>query len=141
VIGSFNEEAAARPMNEINVTPLVDVMLVLLVVFIVTAPLFTHSIRIDLPRARTEVSQEKPDTINLAIDADGRFYWNDRPLDRAALSDRLRESADRKPQPELHIRADRETRYQALADVMAEAQRVKLQRVGFVTDPAMDKER
>lgn len=135
MIGSFNEEAANRPMNEINVTPLVDVMLVLLVVFIVTAPLFTHSIRIDLPRAQAEVNQEKPETVNLAIDGDGRFFWNDRPLDRASLSRKLAESADRRPQPELHIRADRETRYQVLADVMAEAQRVKLQRVGFVTDP------
>ncbi|MNC90187.1 Biopolymer transport protein ExbD [compost metagenome] len=107
----------------------------LLVVFIVTAPLFTHSIKIDLPRAQTEVNQEKPDAINLAIDGAGRFFWNDQPLDRGSLSRKLAESADRKPQPELHIRADRETRYQVLADVMAEAQRVKLQRVGFVTDP------
>ena len=135
MIGSFNEESAGRPMNEINVTPLVDVMLVLLVVFIVTAPLFTHSIRIDLPRAQTEVNQEKPDTITLAIDGTGRFFWNDQPLDRGSLFDRLKESAGRQPQPELHIRADRETRYQVLADVMAEAQRVKLQRVGFITDP------
>jgi len=135
VIGSFNEEAANRPMNEINVTPLVDVMLVLLVVFIVTAPLFTHSIKIDLPRARTEVNQEKPDTINLAIDGEGRFFWNDQPLDRGSLSRKLGESADRQPQPELHIRADKETRYRVIADVMAEAQRVKLQRVGFVTNP------
>ena len=135
MIGSFNEESANRPMNEINVTPLVDVMLVLLIVFIVTAPLFTHSIKIDLPRAQTEVNQEKPDTINLAIDGQGRFFWNDQPLDRATLSERLRASAERQPQSELHIRADRETRYQVLADVMAEAQRVKLQRVGFITDP------
>jgi biopolymer transport protein ExbD len=135
MIGSFNAESVSRPMNEINVTPLVDVMLVLLIVFIVTAPLFTHSIKIDLPRAQTEVNQEKPDTITLAIDGEGRFFWNDQPLDRGSLFERLRDSAERKPQPELHIRADKETRYQVLADVMAEAQRVKLQRVGFVTDP------
>jgi biopolymer transport protein ExbD len=135
MIGSFNAESVSRPMNEINVTPLVDVMLVLLIVFIVTAPLFTHSIKIDLPRAQAEVNQEKPDTITLAIDGEGRFFWNDQPLDRGSLFERLRDSAERKPQPELHIRADKETRYQVLADVMAEAQRVKLQRVGFVTDP------
>jgi biopolymer transport protein ExbD len=135
MIGSFNNELASRPMNEINVTPLVDVMLVLLVVFIVTAPLFTHSIKIDLPRAQTQVDHEKPDTISLAIDGSGSFFWNNQPLDRAALSRMLVEAAERQPQPELHIRADRETRYQVLADVMAEAQRVKLQRVGFVTDP------
>ncbi len=139
MIGSFNEESASRPMSEINVTPLVDVMLVLLIVFIVTAPLFTHSIRIDLPRAQTQVNQEKPDTITLAIDAEGRFYWNNQPLDRGQLSRHLNESAAKSPQPELHIRADKETRYQVLADVMAEAQRVKLQRVGFVTDPEESK--
>jgi biopolymer transport protein ExbD len=135
MIGSFNEESSMRPMNDINVTPLVDVMLVLLIVFIVTAPLFTHSIKIDLPRARTEVDQEKPDTVTLAIDGAGAYFWNGQPLDRAALSARLADAAERRPQPELHIRADRETRYQVLADVMAEAQRLKLQRVGFVTDP------
>ena len=135
MIGSFSEGSAARPMNEINVTPLVDVMLVLLIVFIVTAPLFTHSIEIDLPRARTQVTHEKPETVTLAIDADGRYFWNDQPLDRAGLSRRIAEAAGRTSQPELHIRADRDTRYQILAEVMAQAQRLKLQRVGFVTDP------
>ena len=135
MIGSFSEESAGRPMNEINVTPLVDVMLVLLIVFIVTAPLFTHSIKIDLPRAQTQVTQEKPDTGTLAVDGAGRFFWNDQPLDRAGLSRRIADAAGRTPQPELHIRADKDTRYQVLADVMAEAQRLKLQRVGFVTDP------
>jgi biopolymer transport protein ExbD len=139
MIGSFNEDSASRPMNEINVTPLVDVMLVLLVVFIVTAPLFTHSIKIDLPHAQTQVDHEKPDTISLAIDGAGSFFWNNQSLDRGALSRKLVEAADRQPQPELHIRADKETRYQVLADVMAEAQRVKLQRVGFVTDPGTQK--
>jgi len=135
MIGSFNEEFTGRPMSEINVTPLVDVMLVLLIVFIVTAPLFTHAIKIDLPRAQSQVNPDKPDTITLAIDSAGRFFWNNQPLDRGELSRRLTDAADRRPQPELHIRADKETRYQVLADVMSEAQRVKLQRVGFVTDP------
>ena len=135
MIGSFSDESGSRPMNEINVTPLVDVMLVLLVVFIVTAPLFTHSIKIDLPRVQTQVNLEKPDVVTLAVDGEGRFFWNNQPLDRGQLSARLREAAERQPQPELHVRADRETRYQLLADVLAEAQRVRLQRVGFVTDP------
>lgn len=139
MIGSFSDAHGNRPMNEINVTPLVDVMLVLLVVFIVTAPLFTHSIKIDLPRAQTRVDHEKPDTISLAIDGAGNFFWNNQPLDRGALSRMLIEAAERQPQPELHIRADKETRYQVLADVMAEAQRVKLQRVGFVTNPEVRK--
>ena len=100
MIGSFSDESGSRPMNEINVTPLVDVMLVLLVVFIVTAPLFTHSIKIDLPRAQTQVDHEKPDTISLAIDGSGNFFWNNQPLDRGALSRMLVEAAERQPQPE-----------------------------------------
>ena len=139
MIGSFSDEPAGRAMSEINVTPLVDVMLVLLIVFIVTAPLFTHAIRIDLPRAQTQVNHEKPDTITLAIDGAGRYFWNNDPLDRGQLSQRLTDASARQPQPELHIRADRETRYQVLADVMAEAQRVKLQQVGFITDPEAGK--
>jgi biopolymer transport protein ExbD len=135
MIGSFSEEQGGRPMNDINVTPLVDVMLVLLIVFIVTAPLFTHSIKIDLPRAQTQVNREKPDTVTLAIDGVGHYFWNNQPIGRGELSRRLADAAALQPQPELHIRADKETRYQVLADVMAEAQRVKLQRMGFVTDP------
>jgi biopolymer transport protein ExbD len=135
MIGSFGGESGGRPMNEINVTPLVDVMLVLLIVFIVTAPLFTHAIKIDLPRAQAQANHEKPETITLAIDGAGRYFWNNEPLDREQLSQRLTAAAARNPQPEFHIRADRETRYQVLADVMAEAQRVKLQRLGFITDP------
>ena len=139
MIGSFSDESAGRPMHEINVTPLVDVMLVLLIVFIVTAPLFTHAIKIDLPRAQTQVNHEKPDTITLAIDGAGRYFWNNDPLDRSQLSRRLTDAAGRQPQPELHLRVDRETRYQVLADVMAEAQRVKLRRVGFIIDPGAAK--
>ena len=139
MIGSFSDESAGRPMSEINVTPLVDVMLVLLIVFIVTAPLFTHSIKIDLPRAQTQVNQEKPDTVTLAVDAAGRFFWNNQPVDRGEVSKRLHEAAVKSPQPELHIRADKDTRYEVFADVMAEAQRVKLQRMGFVIDPEIAK--
>lgn len=135
MIGSFDDACHGRPMSEINLTPLVDVMLVLLIVFIVTAPLFTHSIQIDLPQARADVTHEKPNTISLAIDDEGRFFWNDELLDRGQLSRKLEESVQRHPQPELHIRADKNTRYQTLADVMAEAQRLRLQRVGFVTNP------
>ena len=135
MIGSFDDNNASRPMSEINVTPLVDVMLVLLVVFIVTAPLLTHAVKLDLPSARTEVNHETPETVTLAIDGGGSFFWNNQPLDRAALSQRIRAAALQQPQAILHIRADRDTRYQVLADVMAEAKRAQLTRVGFVTDP------
>ena len=135
MIGSFDESNAARPMSEINVTPLVDVMLVLLVVFIVTAPLFTHSIKVDLPQARAQVNQKKPETVTLAIDGQGRLFWNNQPLDHAALSRQLAQAAQQQPQPALHVRADRDTRYQLIAEVMAEANRARLERIGLVTNP------
>ena len=134
--GFDSNDGPMRPMAEINTTPLVDVMLVLLVIFIITAPLLTHAIRLDLPSAQAPVSAATPETITVSIDAGGRVFWNDSPLDdSAALAGRLAEAAVRTPQPELHLRADREVRYQRLADVMAAAQRAGIARIGFVTDP------
>jgi biopolymer transport protein ExbD len=138
VIGSFSDGTHSRPLSDINVTPLVDVMLVLLIVFIVTAPLFTHAVKVDLPRAQAHANQERPGTVTLTIDGAGHYFWNNEPLGRDALSARLRAAAALSPQPELHLRADRDTRYQVLADIMAEAQRVRLLRVGFVTVPQPD---
>ena len=135
MIGAFDDGSRRTPMSEINVTPMVDVMLVLLIIFIVTAPLLTHAIRIDLPRASSSANQNKPDNVTLAIDGEGRLFWNDAQVDRATLSRKLAEAALQLPQPELQLRADKETRYRILADVMAEAQRLNLQRVGFVTQP------
>ncbi len=134
--GFDSRDGPMRPMAEINTTPLVDVMLVLLVIFIITAPLLTHAIRLDLPSAQAPASAEKPETITLSIDAQERLYWNDAPLgDEAALRERLREAATRSPQPELHLRADRQVRYQRLAEVMSAAQQAGVTRLGFVTDP------
>lgn len=139
MIGAFDENNVARPMSEINVTPLVDVMLVLLVMFIITAPLFTHSIKVNLPRAHAQANHEKPDTVTLAIDGRGNLFWNNQPLDRAALSWQIQLAARQQPQPTLHMRADRDTRYQVIADVMAEANRAGLDRIGLVTDPGTAK--
>ncbi len=135
--GGFDtRDGPMRPMAEINTTPLVDVMLVLLVIFIITAPLLTHAIRLDLPSAQAPVSAEKPETITLSIDARERLFWNDAPLaDAQALRERLQQAAGRTPQPELHLRADREVRYQRIAEVMAAAQQAGVTRIGFVTDP------
>jgi biopolymer transport protein ExbD len=135
MIGAFDEGSATRPMSEINVTPLVDVMLVLLVMFIITAPLFTHSIKVALPQAAAQANREEPQTVTLAIDAGGAFFWNNEALDRAALTRRIELAARRQPQPVLHVRADRDTRYQVIAEVMAEASRARFERVGLVTDP------
>ena len=116
--GGFEQESG-QPMAEINTTPLVDVMLVLLVIFMVTAPLFTHAVKIDLPRAQSQLNPDKPETISIAIDAAGKIYWNDQPVIEDALFDRFTRAATATPQPELHLRADRETRYQVIARVMA----------------------
>jgi biopolymer transport protein ExbD len=135
--GGFDtREGPMRPMAEINTTPFVDVMLVLLVIFIITAPLLTHAIRLDLPSAQAPVSAEKPETITLSIDAQEKLYWNDAPVaDAQALRERLQQAATRSPQPELHLRADQQVRYQRIAEVMSAAQQAGVTRIGFVTDP------
>lgn len=129
-------ESNSRPMSEINTTPLVDVMLVLLVIFIITAPLLTHAVKIDLPQATSQPSPEKPDIIDVAIDGTGMMYWNDQVVTLDEMSVKLNEVAEKEPQPELHIRADKDTRYQILADVMAHAQNAGVQKLGFVSDPS-----
>jgi biopolymer transport protein ExbD len=138
MIGSGKSAVAgshAAPMAEINTTPLVDVMLVLLVIFIITAPLLTHAVKIDLPQASSQLLIDKPEVISLAIDGAGSLYWNDVPMAKTELRTKLLENADKKPQPELQIRADKETRYQILAEVMAEAQNTGISKVGFVSEP------
>ena len=133
--GSFNPQRQQSMMSDINVTPMVDVMLVLLVIFIITAPVFTHAVRLDLPRAQSAAAPRQADTVDLAIDAAGTVSWNGAAVDAAALDARLAEAARRDPQPELHLRADRNTRYEAVAQLMAAAQARGLQKLGFVTDP------
>ncbi|MEY3884219.1 MAG: hypothetical protein RIS87_97 [Pseudomonadota bacterium] len=123
------------PMSEINTTPLVDVMLVLLVIFIITAPLLTHAVKIDLPQASSQLLADKPEIISLAINGAGAMYWNDMPMAKSELKAKLLENANKKPQPELQIRADKETRYQVLAEIMAEAQNTGITKVGFVSEP------
>ncbi|MCM8567212.1 ExbD/TolR family protein [Thauera linaloolentis] len=115
--------------------PLIDVMLVLLIVFMITAPLLTHAVKIDLPQAASQPSEDKPETVALALDADGGLFWNDEPLPAEALGQRLREAAARSPQPELHLRADQGTRYQKLAEVMSLAREAGIGKMGFVTVP------
>lgn len=131
-IGAGNH---AAPMSEINTTPLVDVMLVLLVIFIITAPLLTHAVKIDLPQASSQPLPEKPEVISVAIDGTGNMYWNDAPIVQGELRVKLQQIADKKPQPELEIRADKETRYQILAEVMADAQNAGVTKLGFVSEP------
>jgi biopolymer transport protein ExbD len=120
---------------EINTTPLVDVTLVLLIIFIITVPVMNHSVKIDLPRASSQADETKPENINLSIDAGGKVYWNAELIDMSQLQDRIADAAARKPQPELHLRAERTTQYERVAQVMAAAQSGGLGKIGFVTDP------
>jgi biopolymer transport protein ExbD len=121
-------------MNEINMTPLVDVMLVLLIIFIITIPVMKHSVNIELPRASSQPQDAKPQTIRLTIDAQGRYFWNDSPVDDAQLPTLLAEAAAKQPQAPLHIRGDRAVRYERVAQAMAAAQRAGMTQIGFITD-------
>jgi biopolymer transport protein ExbD len=132
--GGFNDEAHRGPMAEINVTPMVDVMLVLLVIFIITAPLFTHAIKLDLPVAQSSPAPEKPETVTLSINGAGALFWNDVAVGQKDFEARLAAAAQKKPQPELQLRADKSTRYEVIAQVMAAAQGNGMTKIGFVTD-------
>jgi biopolymer transport protein ExbD len=122
-------------MNEINMTPLVDVMLVLLIIFIITVPVMKHSVNIDLPRASSAPQDTKPETIRLSVDAQGQYFWNEQPVAESELEPRLQEASKRNPQPELHLRGDKEARYDRVAQALAAAQRAGLRKIGFITEP------
>ncbi|MEQ1526902.1 MAG: biopolymer transporter ExbD [Gallionella sp.] len=134
-MGSFDSRRHQGPMAEINVVPLVDVMLVLLVVFIITAPLLTNAVKIDLPKASSNVNITKPDHIEFGIREDGSFYWSGEQVELDSLPARFAIEAKKQPQPELHIRADSQARYELVAKVMASAAKAGMTRIGFVTDP------
>lgn len=120
---------------EINTTPLVDVMLVLLIIFIITIPVINHSVKIDLPRATSQRDEIKPESINLSIDAQGLIYWNNEAIDTVQMNARIAEASKKTPQPELHLRAERTTQYEKIVEVMAAAQSGGLSKIGFITDP------
>jgi biopolymer transport protein ExbD len=122
-------------MNEINMTPLVDIMLVLLVIFIITIPVMQHAVNIDLPRASNQVNTAKPETIRLDVDASGAYFWNDASIQESDLAAKLAAVAAAEPQAELHIRGDRAVRYERVARVMAAAQRAGVKKIGFITEP------
>ncbi|AKQ56174.1 ExbD/TolR family protein [Bordetella hinzii] len=135
--GSFdNKGSGGHTVSEINMVPLIDVMLVLLVIFIITAPLLAHSIKINMPQVTAEQIQEDPKTIDLAIDASGSLFWDEQPVTLEDLPFRFQAVAGDKPQPEIRIRADQNTRYETLAKVMASARRSGMSRIGFITTPA-----
>ncbi len=122
-------------MNEINMTPMVDIMLVLLIIFIITVPVMKHSVNIDLPRATNEAQNIKPETVRLSVDAQGIYFLNETQITDAELAPRLMAAAQQNPQPDLHIRGDKAVRYERVAQAMAAAQQAGLRKIGFITEP------
>jgi biopolymer transport protein ExbD len=133
--GGFERgRAPDTPMAEINVTPLVDVMLVLLVIFIITAPLLARALKLDLPQAEAPPAAAQPQTIQLTLDAEGSLRWNAQPISAEELPARLAAAAHESPQPELHLGADKAVRYEHVAAVLAAAQKAGLARIAFITE-------
>ena len=137
--GAFNHHRNPGPMADINVTPMVDVMLVLLVIFILSAPMFTHAVKLDLPKAQSPAAGQQASTVTVSIDGQGQVFWNAEPLAMTALEARMVEASKQEPQPELQLRADKNTRYEVVAQVMAAAQGNGLTKLGFVTDATKEK--
>lgn len=132
--GGFNDNKQPAPMADINVTPMVDVMLVLLVIFILAAPLFTQSIKLDLPAAPATPTPAEPSTISLSINAAGELFWNQIPITPDEMKNRFVAAGKQQPQPQLELRADKGTRYEVIAQVMGAAQSNGLTKLGFVTE-------
>ena len=134
-MGSFNSQNHQIPTAEINMTPLVDVMLVLLIIFIITAPLMTHSVKVDLPRASSTPTPEKPMTLQVSITADNQIYVGTEAVDRQTMESRFRDAVAQDAKVEMHLKADSATRYQTVPETMSAARRAGLTRIGFVTQP------
>ena len=129
-------DADDKAMSEINTTPLVDVMLVLLIVFMITIPVITHTVPVELPKVRNEATKTAPENINISVNKDGQMFWGQSLVpDTNALLERLKTAAVLKPQPEVHVRADQQTRYEYVGRVILTAQRAGIQKVGFITEP------
>ena len=122
-------------MNEINMTPMVDVMLVLLIIFIITVPVMKHAVNIDLPQASNVPQDAKPQTIRLKVDAAGDYFWNDNKVTEEALLLQLKAASTQNPQPELHIWGNKDVRYERVATAMAAAQQAGIKKIGFITEP------
>ena len=133
--GSFDRRNSSQPMAEINMVPLIDVVLVLLVIFIVTAPLLTNVVKLDLPKATSSADLQKPDKIEFAIDPTGSLFWNGERIDREEAIRRFTEAGAKRPQPEIYLRADQNVAYRHVAEMLADASRAGLSKVAFVSEP------
>lgn len=135
--GSFDQhKTCGHTVAEINMIPLIDVMLVLLVIFMITAPMMTHAVKIDLPKVSSQPQQSTPiEPVNLAIDADGKLFWNQDPITREQMQQKLAQLALEPDAAELHIRSDKAAAYQYIAETLADAAQAGISRIGFVSEP------
>ena len=133
---SFDRKSSSQPMAEINMVPLIDVVLVLLVIFIVTAPLLTNAVKLDLPKASSAADIQKPEKIEFAIDASGVLFWNGERLSREDAQVKFSEAGQKRPQPEVYLRADQNVAYRYVAEMLADASKAGLSKVAFVSQPA-----
>jgi biopolymer transport protein ExbD len=132
---SFDRKTSGQPMAEINMVPLIDVVLVLLVIFIVTAPLLTNAVKLDLPKASSTADIQKPEKIEFAIDASGALFWNGERLSREDAQQKFAEAGQKRPQPEVYLRADQNVAYRYVAEMLADASKAGLSKVAFVSVP------
>ena len=133
-MSEFKADDDLNAMAEINMTPLVDVMLVLLIIFMITLPAMTHAVKIDLPRAGQQAAREVAKPVTVTVDVEGKIYWDGTNVEQAQLDSRIRMAAQLVPVPELHLRADRKAAYEQVAKVLAAAQSGGLKKIGFITD-------
>lgn len=136
--GKLSDESGGQPQSEINMIPLIDVMLVLLIVFMITAPLLSNAVKVDLPQANSSPEEIKNDDIKLAIKAGGELFWRGEVISREELEVRLLNAAKQQPVPELHLHADRNLDYGTVADIMALSSRSGVSKIAFVSEPAVD---
>ena len=135
-VGSPETDADDAVVSEINTTPLVDVMLVLLIIFLITIPVVTTSVKVNLPKETIQVRETKPENVIISVDSTGRIFLYDTLIKNTTeLSDRLKKFADMKPQPEVHIRGDAASKFESIGKVMNAVQRVGIKKVGFITEP------
>jgi len=132
---SFDAKHASAPMSEINMVPLIDVMLVLLVIFIITAPLLTNAVKLELPKANSQVNAAVADKIEFAINGQGSLFWNGERVTRAEAAKRFASESRKQPQPEVHLRADQDVPYRFVAQTLADTSRAGLSKVGFISEP------
>ena len=133
--GSFDRKNASQPMAEINMVPLIDVVLVLLVIFIVTAPLLTNVVKLDLPKATSNADIQKPEKVEFAIDANGGLFWKGERISREEAVAKFAEEGRKRPQPEVYLRADQNVPYRYVAETLADASKGGLSKVAFVSEP------